>query len=92
MKEKKYTLPDEAEEPVLASEPTVSSTRLADLHRRLVNRVMTIQNPETLQSLIMYVDENILHLSDPFEKEWNHSVSIEEFRKQCKDKLKEMYE
>lgn len=91
MKEEKYTLP-ETQEPTMVAEPTISSTRIADLHSKLVNRVMTIQNPDTLQSLIMYVDRNILQLSDSFEKDWKRSISIEDFRKQCKDKLKKMYE
>lgn len=91
MKEKRYTLP-KTQDPAIVAEPTISSERIEELHSRLVNRVMTIQNAETLQSLIMYVDKNILHLSDSFEKDWNRSVSIEDFRKQCQAKLKEMYE
>nr|WP_297657122.1 hypothetical protein [uncultured Prevotella sp.] len=53
---------------------------------------MTIQNPETLHSLIMYVNQNILNKQDNFETDWERSISIEDFRMKCKNKLKKMYE
>ena len=92
MKEKRYILPDEKTDAAFAAEPMVNSARIKELHNTLVDRVMTIQNPEVLQSLIVYVDNNILKKDDSFETEWNRSISVEEFRMQCKNKLKEMYE
>lgn len=92
MKEKRYTLPDEQTNAAFVGESTVCTTRIDDLHNLLVNRVMTIQNPETLQSLLVYVDKTILNKQDSFEDEWKRSISIEDFRMQCKNKLKKMYE
>lgn len=92
MKEKRYTLPDEQKDAAFAAEPAVNASRIKELHNSLVNRVMTIQNPEILQSLIVYVDQNILNKPDSFEEEWKRSISIEEFRQRCKSKLKEKYE
>ena len=92
MKEKRYTLPEEQKDAVFAAEPAVNASRIKELHNSLVNRVMTIQNPEILQSLIVYVDQNILNKPDSFEEEWKRSISIEEFRLRCKSKLKEKYE
>ena len=92
MKEKRYTLPEEQKDAAFAAEPAVNSSRIKELHNSLVNRVMTIQNPEILQSLIVYVDQNILNKPDSFEEEWKRSISIEEFRQRCKSKLKEKYE
>ena len=92
MKEKRYTLPEEQKDTAFAAEPAVNASRIKELHNSLVNRVMTIQNPEILQSLIVYVDQNILNKPDSFEEEWKRSISIEEFRQRCKSKLKEKYE
>lgn len=92
MKEKRYTLPEEQKDAAFAAEPAVNASRIKELHNSLVNRVMTIQNPEILQSLIVYVDQNILNKPDSFEEEWKRSISIEEFRQRCKSKLKEKYE
>ena len=92
MKEKRYTLPEEQKDAAFAAEPAVNASRIKELHNSLVNRVMTIQNPEILQSLIVYVDQNILNKPDSFEEEWKRSISIEEFRLRCKSKLKEKYE
>ena len=92
MKEKRYILPDEKTDAAFAAEPMVNSARIKELHNTLVDRVMTIQNPEVLHSLIVYVDNNLLKKDDSFETEWNRSISVEEFRMQCKNKLKEMYE
>ncbi len=92
MKEKRYTLPEEQKDAAFAAESAVNTSRIKELHNSLVNRVMTIQNPEILQSLIVYVDQNILNKPDSFEEEWKRSISIEEFRQRCKNKLKEKYE
>lgn len=92
MKEKRYTLPEEQKDAAFAAEPAVNASRIKELHNSLLNRVMTIQNPEILQSLIVYVDQNILNKPDSFEEEWKRSISIEEFRQRCKSKLKEKYE
>ena len=92
MKEKRYTLPEEQKDAAFAAEPAVNASRIKELHNSLVNRVMTIQNPEILQSLIVYVDQNILNKPDSFEEEWKRSISIEEFRQRCKSKLMEKYE
>ena len=92
MKEKRYTLPEEQKDAAFAAEPAVNASRIKELHNSLVNRVMTIQNPEILQSLIVYVDQNILNKPDSFEEDWKRSISIEEFRQRCKSKLKEKYE
>lgn len=92
MKEKRYTLPEEQKDAAFVAEPAVNASRIKELHNSLVNRVMTIKNPEILQSLIVYVDQNILNKPDSFEEEWKRSISIEEFRQRCKSKLKEKYE
>jgi len=92
MKEKRYTIPNEHNQVAYAEEPAVTSARIADLHSQLIDKVMTIQNPETLHSLIMYVNQNILNKQDNFETDWERSISIEDFRMKCKNKLKKMYE
>ena len=92
MKEKRYTIPNEHNAAVYAAEPAVTSARIADLHSQLIDKVMTIQNPEVLHTLIMYVDQNILNQQDCFETDWKRSISIEDFRMQCKNKLKKMNE
>jgi len=56
MKENRYTLPTE-ERTNMVSEPLVGYSQLTDLRNQLVERVMNIQNPQTLQSLIVYVDK-----------------------------------
>ncbi len=89
---KRYTLPDEKTDAAFVGEPAVCMTRIDDLHNLLVNRVMTIQNPETLQSLLVYINKTIFNKQDSFEEEWKRSISIEDFRMQCKNKLKKMYE
>lgn len=90
MKENRYTLPEE-QNCDMVSEPLIVPSPLADLKSQLVERVMHIENTETLQSLIVYIDQNVLPKSDNFEKEWNRSIPIEEFRARCKSKLKAMY-
>ena len=90
MKENRYTLPTE-ERTNMVSEPLVGYSQLTDLRNQLVERVMNIQNPQTLQSLIVYVDKKVLPKTATFEEEWKRSISIEEFRKRCKSRLKTMY-
>ncbi len=90
MKENRYTLPEE-QSCDMVSEPLIATSTLADLKNQLVERVMNIENTETLQSLIIYIDHNVLPESDTFEEEWNRSIPIEEFRARCKSKLKAMY-
>lgn len=90
MKQNKYTLPAENDE-AFAAEQNVYTAKADDLRCQLMNRLMEIDDPKTLQSLIFYVDRTILKLQDSFEKEWQRGVSVEEFRKQCHDTQKEMY-
>ena len=56
--EHKYKLPNE-HDAALAAETNAQTTRVEDLHNMLVSRVMEIQNPEVLQSLILYVDKTV---------------------------------
>lgn len=60
--ERKYQLPNE-HDAALAAEPNAQTTRVEDLHNMLVSRVMEIQNPEVLQSLILYVDKTVRNSS-----------------------------
>lgn len=91
MKENRYILPED-KSCNMVSEPLIATSQLSDLKTQVVERVMNIQNTETLQSLIVYIDQNILPQTDNFEKEWKRSISIEEFRARCKSKLKTMYD
>lgn len=87
MEEKRYTQPEENGSNMV-SEPFVATSQLFDLQEQLVRRVKDIQNTDTLQSLIVYIDTNILSKKETFEEEWKRSISIEEFRSRCKNKLK----
>lgn len=91
MKENRYILPED-KSCNMVSEPLIATSQLSDLKTQVVERVMNIQNTETLQSLIVYIDQNVLPKTDNFEEEWKRSVSIEEFRTRCKSKLKAMYD
>lgn len=91
MKENRYILPKD-KSCNMVSEPLIATSQLSDLKTQVVERVMNIQNTETLQSLIVYIDQNILPQTDNFEEEWKRSISIEEFRARCKSKLKTMYD
>lgn len=90
MEEKRYAQPGE-DNGNLASEPLIATSRLSALQDQLVRRVKDIQDTDTLQSLIVYIDTNILPEKETFEEGWKRAISIEEFRSRCKDKLKAKY-
>lgn len=90
MEENKYILPKDNSRDMVSDSPSTMS-QLSKLQEQLMERVMNIQNAETLQSLIVYVDNNILQKDNSFEEEWNHAISLEEFRTRCKSRLKAMY-
>ena len=90
MKENRYTLPEDQSCNMVA-EPLIATPQLSALKTQIVERVMNIQSTETLQSLIVYIDQNVSPKTDNFEEEWKRSISIEEFRTRCKAKLKSMY-
>ena len=75
----------------MVAEPLIATPQLSALKTQIVERVMNIQSTETLQSLIVYIDQNVSPKTDNFEEEWKRSISIEEFRTPCKAKLKSMY-
>ena len=79
------------EEPTFASEQDARTSRMEDLRNQLVNQVMGIDDPKTLQSLILYFDKTILNTTHSFDAEWERAISVEEFRKQCHSKLKDIY-
>ena len=51
---------------------------------------MRIDEPEELNSVLEFVKERIAQ-KDKFEQEWEQGLTVEDFRIQCKRKLKEMY-
>ena len=79
------------EEPAFASEQEVQTSRMEDLRNQLVSRVMEIDDPKTLQSLILYFDKTVLNTTNSFDAEWERAISVEDFRKQCHSKLKDIY-
>ena len=85
----RYALPND-KECAFAAEHDAQVARAEDLRNQLVSRLMEIEDPKALQSLILYVDNAILK-TDSFDSEWSRSISVEDFRKQCHAKLKEMY-
>ena len=87
----KYTIHN-TEEPAFASEQNAQTSRMEYLRNQLVSRVMEIDDPKTLQSLILYFDKTILSATNSFDAEWERAISVEEFRKQCHSKLKDIYE
>ena len=57
----------------MVSELLIATSQLFDLKTQVVERVMNIQNTETLQSLIVYIDQNVLPKTDNFEEEWERT-------------------
>ncbi|MDO4181017.1 MAG: hypothetical protein Q4D36_06980 [Bacteroidales bacterium] len=55
---------------------------------QLVNRIMRMDKSEEVLSVLDFVRERC---NSEFEEEWRRSLSIEEFRCQCKDKLRKLY-
>lgn len=49
---------------------------------------MTINNPQSIRSVIEYVDSHIMP-SEDFKQQWEQALSIEDFRLQCKQKLRD---
>lgn len=86
----KYTIQNK-EESAFATEQDARTSRTEDLRNQLVSRVMEIEDPKTLQSLILYVDQTILDTTNSFDTEWERAISVEDFRKQCHNKLKDIY-
>ena len=73
MKENRYILPED-KSCNMVSEPLIATSQLSDLKTQVVERVMNIQNTETLQSLIVYIDQNVLlPKTDNFEEEWKRT-------------------
>lgn len=73
-----------------ASEPLGIYGDINAMKVQLVNRIMRIDEPEELNSVLEFVKERIAQ-KDKFEQEWEQGVTVEDFRIQCKRKLKEMY-
>ena len=71
-----------------ASEPLSIYGDINAMKVQLVNRIMRIDEPEELNSVL--VKERIAQ-KDKFEQEWEQGLTVEDFRIQCKRKLKEMY-
>lgn len=57
---------------------------------QLVNRIMRMDEPKEVLSVLNFV-KNQRDDESEFDREWNRSVSVEEFRTQCKNRLKEIY-
>ena len=77
--------PDKFSEPVRVYGSTNA------VRQALVTRIMKIDKVETLQSIIEFLN-NADKADNEFEKEWNRSLSVEEFKMRCNAKLKEIYE
>lgn len=73
-----------------ASEPLNIYGDINAMKVQLVNRIMRIDEPEELNSVLEFVKEHIAQ-KDKFEQEWEQGLTVEDFRIQCKRKLKEMY-
>ena len=73
-----------------ASEPSGIYGDINAMKVQLVNRIMRIDEPEELNSVLEFVKERIAQ-KDKFEQEWEQGLTVEDFRIQCKRKLKEMY-
>ncbi len=69
-----------------ASEPSGIYGDINAMKVQLVNRIMRIE----LNSVLEFVKERIAQ-KDKFEQEWEQGLTVEDFRIQCKRKLKEMY-
>lgn len=57
---------------------------------QLVNRIMRMDEPKEVMSVLNFV-KNQMDDEPEFEGEWNRSLSVEEFRIHCKNKLKKIY-
>lgn len=57
---------------------------------QLVNRIMRMDEPKEVLSVLNFVKSQKDEESE-FDREWNRSLSVEEFRIQCKNKLKKIY-
>lgn len=57
---------------------------------QLVNRIMRMDEPKEVLSVLNFV-QNQRDDESEFDREWKRSVSVEEFRTQCKNRLKEIY-
>lgn len=57
---------------------------------QLVNRIMRMDEPKKVWSVLNFVNNQKGEESE-FDREWNRSLSVEEFRTQCKNKLKRIY-
>lgn len=57
---------------------------------QLVNRIMRMDESDDLNSVLEFVKERAMQ-KDKFEQEWEQGLTVEDFRMQCKRKLKEMY-
>ena len=73
-----------------SSEPSGIYGDINAMKVQLVNRIMRIDEPEELNSVLEFVKERIAQ-KDKFEQEWEQGLTVEDFRIQCKRKLKEMY-
>ena len=57
---------------------------------QLVNCIMRMDEPKEVLSVLDFVKHQKDDESE-FDREWNRSVSVEEFRTQCKNRLKKIY-
>lgn len=57
---------------------------------QLVNRIMRMKEPKEVLSVLNFV-KNQKDDESEFDKEWNRSMSVEEFRALCKNRLKKIY-
>lgn len=73
-----------------ASEPAVPYGSIDTLKVQLLNRIMLMNEPNELRSVLDFVKKQSPS-SDNFEEEWGQSLSLDEFRAACKNKLKEIY-
>lgn len=72
------------------TEAAVSYGDINAMKVQLVNRILHLDEPKEVLSVLNFVKHQKDEESE-FDREWNRSVSVEEFRTQCKNRLKEIY-
>ena len=88
MTEKKYNKKEPV--PTVASDAMVPYGDINALKVQLVNKVMRMDNPDDVKSVLEFAKKQEEQQRD-FIKDWDRGVTVDEFRIRCKDKLKKIY-
>lgn len=72
------------------SEPSIPYGDINTLKVQLVNRIMRMEEPQEVKTVLEFLNSQVRD-QEQFEKDWERSLTIEDFRTLCTEKLKKIY-